>query len=1071
MATTTSRNGHGPAVEQNPSGPLVVTPRHVLSKQAVRRASGDSLFDEIGTTGLRQYGGFVVEEWLTQLASRRAAWVWREMQDNDPIVGAILFALKWLARGVDYRVESGGSTEYAEFVESCMHDMSHTWGDVISEALSMLPYGWAYHEIVYKLRRGPQPDRPILDPEDAGYGYSLTPETRTGGAAADTREDDSQPGSSEYKDGRIGWRKLPIRAQETHLRWGFHGYSGISGMWQIDWHGGNHFIPIEKALLFRTQTTRNNPEGRSILRNAYTSYYSIKNIKTVEAIGIERDLAGIPVVTPPPGVDIFSPANADLLAQVQQMVTSIRRDEYEGVILPTADWKLQLLSSGGSRQIDTDQIIRRYRQDIAVSMLAEFVLIGMDNVGSYAMVDVKSDLFGIAIDSVLDLLCEVFNRYAIPRLLKLNGMDVTKAPKIKHGSAGRIDLEKVGMFLNNLFLAGAPIPWSTELIRALFLAAGLPANFETSNTPILPVNPNPTQGAPTGPGADRQPGQRPAADVIKPAAQRTGVAKAAGSTGAMIALYPPSELAGRVAIPDGETPEQLHVTLAYLGRADELTNPDQLAQIVAAWAAATPPLEGRITGLSLFTPSPNSDGEIVTNAGVQVHRLHEHRDRLASTLIGAGQPLARDFPFTPHLCLAYGDRRDVSLPNEPVRFDSVALVLAAERRDFPLAGVKIAKAASLAEVFAQADGGYGDMWINDALKKIVISFGDWEGDLAAAAREMAEAEYPGYDIDSETEQGDPGNRRVYDPAIKDIRTVKVPGWRAVFQRGKAAGKRVAKAQRERLDDGSEVVHVAPILRDRQNLLSAHLEREIGALLSELGTTAASAYLTHAGHVEKAQTRLQEIQRLVARVMKTLNLRQWVQARLRGVLVNHAGRVAADTVRTLQAEVGLEMEVAEDDVLDIARQAGRDLRVSDIEPQVRAAIMQAIRAGFAAGDNPEKIAGRIRSLVPAGRFVHAGSPYRARLIAREETAAAQRASILAAYRTNPNITAVQLRDGIYGPPRSDTECMDRDGERVPIDDVESVAPYHPLCTISYNAVVSAPERRLSHVSPAAPSLSS
>ena len=50
-------------------------------------------FDELGVTGLRQYGGFVVEEWLRQLSGPRAAWAWREMADNDSTVGAIMFEI------------------------------------------------------------------------------------------------------------------------------------------------------------------------------------------------------------------------------------------------------------------------------------------------------------------------------------------------------------------------------------------------------------------------------------------------------------------------------------------------------------------------------------------------------------------------------------------------------------------------------------------------------------------------------------------------------------------------------------------------------------------------------------------------------------------------------------------------------------------------------------------------------------------------------------------------------------------------------------------------------------------
>ena len=795
----------GGAYHNENSTPLIQRPSY-----AVHKAAGAG-FSEIGTSGLRQFGGYVLEEWLTQIQGRRAAWVWREMLDNSPIVGAILFAIDWLSKTVEYRVESKDS-KTGDFIESCMHDMSQSWPDTISESLSCLPYGWAYQEIVYKRRDGYKERSPV--PGDAA---------RTIGLPNDTSENDSAPASSEFTDGKIGWRKLPVRAQETLLRWHFDGYSGISAMEQIDWHGGNHVIPIEKALLFRSRPRRGNPEGYSILRTAYTSYFMLKNIQQIEAIGIERDLAGLPVLTPPEGVDIFAPGNSALLQKAQALVTGVKRDEDAGIILPTAGWEFELLSSGGSRQIDTDEVVRRYEQRIATSMLADFILVGQDTVGSYAMVDIKTDLFGVALDGILDSICEVFNRYAIPRLLKMNGMSVKDPPKITHGSAGRIALEKVGTFLQSLALAGAPIPWSVELIRDLFLSAGLPTNFEEHEKPeTLPtVDPKPVMTEPVGTGTQaNQPGG-------------TRVPSGSGTTAQ----------AATQQVSKGDTPPNL-----------------------------------RISG---------------------------DRDRECGTCIHMG---------------GHGNCR--LFDNYPVDPDMVC-----DR---------------------------------------------WAGDLE-------------------------------------------------------------KADREHVENGT-VVKVAPNLRHRAQVLAAQLEREIKASLSELGDNAASAY---EGLAQKA--RKPGLRQIIQRVLAGMDIPGWLRSRLLPILQNHAARVVMDTQRVLQQEIRLQVHIADEKVQQLALQAGTHLQLKDIEPQVVKSITDAIQKGFDAGENPMVTARRIREDVPAGRFVHAGSRYRAELIARSETMRLQRDATLAAYESNPNITAVQLTDGIYGPPRSDGPCIARDGQIVPIEDADSVHP--------------------------------
>ena len=226
-----------------------------------------------------------------------------------------------------------------------------------------------------------------------------------------------------------------------------------------------------------------------------------------------------------------------------------------------------------------------------------------------------------------------------------------------------------------------------------------------------------------------------------------------------------------------------------------------------------------------------------------------------------------------------------------------------------------------------------------------------------------------------------------------------------------------------------------------------MDREIQSALSELGERAATAYL---GSVQKANR--PNIRKIVARALAAINIQTWIQNRLRPILHNHAARVVADTNRVLNAEIKLEVHIADAQAAEIASQAGVHLQMTDIESQVRQSIAAAIEQGFQRGENPLTTARKIREDVPAGRFVHAGSRYRSQLIARNETANLQREATLAAYRSNPNIEAVRLQDGIYGPPRSDGACMARDGDVVPIAEAGSVHPYHPMCSLGFEPVV-------------------
>ena len=72
------------------------------------------------------------------------------------------------------------------------------------------------------------------------------------------------------------------------------------------------FIPDEKSLHFRTTIFKDDPEGRSILRPCYIDYYMVRNFRAIEGIGVERDLAGMPMLTAPEGVDLWNAADPGL---------------------------------------------------------------------------------------------------------------------------------------------------------------------------------------------------------------------------------------------------------------------------------------------------------------------------------------------------------------------------------------------------------------------------------------------------------------------------------------------------------------------------------------------------------------------------------------------------------------------------------------------------------------------------------------------------------------------------------------------------------------------------------------
>jgi hypothetical protein len=457
MPNVPSDRGRNPLfTDQNPNSVGVVDQREDL--EILQELQGAGLGMELGSTGLKRAAGYVDEEFLPQLRGRKAVQVFKEMSENDPLVGALIHTITMLLRNVEWTVKPAGKkkddAKAAELVETSMHDMNDmTWDDFITEALSFLIHGWSWHEIVYKRRRG----RWVSDHRV----------------------------SSKHNDNLIGWRRIPIRSQETMLRWIFDSRGEVMGMVQVPPpHYKTVHLPMQRSMLFRLRHTKGNPEGRSLLRNAYRPWYYLKRIQEYEAIGVERDLAGLPMVKVPVEYLRAKPGSKEHKAvmEFRKMVKSIRRDEQEGLVFPTAFdqdtrqplFDFQLIGSGGGRQFQTDAIIQRYEQRVLMSVLADFIMVGHQQTGSYSLHTDKTGIFRTSLNAIAQTIADTLNRTAVPRLLSVNGLQPEEIPEITPTDVDSPDIAQLGQFMTSMASLGVQWFPDAELEKFVRDAARLP---------------------------------------------------------------------------------------------------------------------------------------------------------------------------------------------------------------------------------------------------------------------------------------------------------------------------------------------------------------------------------------------------------------------------------------------------------------------------------------------------------------------------------------------------------------------------------------------------------------------
>jgi hypothetical protein len=427
-------------------------------------------FRELGSSGLNTLAYTVYpEEEERELLGRRGVEQFKAMR-RDHTVSTIMTAITTMLRQVSFRVEAASSksydTEAADFIETCLYDMEHPWTEFYAGACEdIATYGFSLHEVCLKRRAGKSP-MPFLD--------------------------------SHYSDGRIGWRALPGRSADTIERWSFDANGRLLGAVQI---APPHFriveIPIEKCLLFRSSMLKNNPSGLSLLRGAWRAWKIKRGIENIEAVGVERDTCGIPIVHLPQELMQIAEGSGEDAAIARKTVESfktlvcnIRRDSQEGIVFPRAYdesgnlmYEIGLITSAGSRQFDTAKIIERYDTAIARTVAADFLFLGSGAAtGSWAMHTDKTKFFLQSIGVILQMFCEVVNR-AIKKLVDINGFTVSDYPKLCHSPLEKIDAAAMAQTILALSQAGMPIFPNPELEQSILQATGLPATSEETEAP------------------------------------------------------------------------------------------------------------------------------------------------------------------------------------------------------------------------------------------------------------------------------------------------------------------------------------------------------------------------------------------------------------------------------------------------------------------------------------------------------------------------------------------------------------------------------------------------------------
>ena len=228
---------------------------------------------EMSSLGLNVFNGVPQDELKRELNWPNSINTFRQMSYHSAVNAPLTLFENIISKATWVYKPPLDATEeeknQAKIINQMMNDMEQPWSEFICDVLSANIFGFSVHEKVYRKR--------------------------------------FKANGSLYDDGIIGWKKLPIRVQESISKFIFsEDGNEIIGVQQnlstsndtynrFSKRGNLVNLPRSKFLLFRTGKHRGDPFGKSPLRDAYLAWRFLSALEEIEATGVAKDLNGLPV--------------------------------------------------------------------------------------------------------------------------------------------------------------------------------------------------------------------------------------------------------------------------------------------------------------------------------------------------------------------------------------------------------------------------------------------------------------------------------------------------------------------------------------------------------------------------------------------------------------------------------------------------------------------------------------------------------------------------------------------------------------------------------------------------------
>lgn len=360
----------------------------------------------LGVTGSRLlYGQLVDDEKNTLLKGERAYETYDLMRRTDTDVFQSLEILKNPILGCNWVIEPASKKpidiEIADFIATNLFE-ELPWGRINRESLLRFDYGCYLFEAISHVALVERRRYPNL-PTARGRGRP-----KRGEMTASVR-----------------WRAFEPRHPRTVRRW----IPNADLTTQLDrivqWfegddlrQAGEYVIPASVLLRFTNCQEGSNFAGRSTLRPIHADFREKTHLRKVEAVRHERQNCGLPVI------ECASDPDQDDLDDLEVTLEALSSYEQSFLMLPFG-YKFHFDTSGSGNGTNVGDRLKELRRSVLDNVLAGFMALGQDGVGSNALAGAQSSRQEDYVDVIVKGQEDAFNKGSdgwapIPALVDAN---------------------------------------------------------------------------------------------------------------------------------------------------------------------------------------------------------------------------------------------------------------------------------------------------------------------------------------------------------------------------------------------------------------------------------------------------------------------------------------------------------------------------------------------------------------------------------------------------------------------------------------------------------------------------